>query len=133
MTKAIPVPSDLRTAGRALWRDIAKQWADDGLVPDARERRFLADACREADIAAALDAQINTALATGQLIVKGSQGQPVAHPLLSEARASRTAIRVTLAKIGFQDPADEERVGRGQRTTSTQARAAAFTRHGRSA
>lgn len=133
MTKAIPVPTSLRGAGRTLWRDIAKQWAEDGLTPDARERRLLADACREADIAGALDEEINTALSTGQMVVKGSQGQPVSHPLLSEARASRTAIRVTLAKLGFQDPAEAEPTGRGGRTTSTSARAAAFVRHGRSA
>jgi hypothetical protein len=133
MTKAIPVPTSLRGAGRTLWRDIAKQWAEDGLIPDARERRLLADACREADIAAALDAEINTALSTGQMVVKGSQGQPVSHPLLSQARASRTAVRVTLGKLGMEDPAAEEEVGRGGRTTSTQARDAAFKRHQRGA
>lgn len=130
-TKAVPTPAGLRTAGKALWRDIAKQWPDDDLTPDARERRLLADACHEADMLAVLEAELDAAQAEGRMIVRGSQGQPVAHPFVSEARASRGSIRAALAKLGFQDPNDLEKVGRGGRTTSTSARAAAFARHGR--
>lgn len=131
--KRVPVPAGLRVAGKGLWRDVAKQWADDELTPDARERRLLADACHEADLLAVLEAELDAAQAEDRMIVRGSQGQPVAHPFVSEARASRGSIRAALSKLGFQDP-DAEKVGRGGRTTSASARAAAMVRHhGRSA
>lgn len=131
MTKLIPPPPMLGDAGKALWREIAKQWRDDDLTPDARELRTLADACSEADTLAALETELRAAQKSGAMIVRGSQGQPVAHPFVSEARASRTAIRAALYKLGMEDPAAAEKVGKGGRTTSWQARAAAMERHRR--
>ena len=131
MTKLIPPPKALGEAGRALWRGIAKQWHDDDVDPDARELRTLADACSEADTLNILEDELRTARASGSLIVRGSQGQPVAHPFVSEARASRTAIRTALFKLGMVDPAAEEKVGKGGRTSSWQARSAAMQRHHR--
>jgi hypothetical protein len=53
----------------------------------------------------------------------------VAHPLIGEARRSRTTIHSLLKQIGLEDPGAAAPVGRGGRTTSTSARHAAMTRH----
>lgn len=107
-----------------MWREIAHQVAADGLEMDRRELEVLRTACAEADMLA----QIVGALEGEAMTVRGAQGQLVAHPLLSEARRSRTAIHGLLKQIGLEDPATSS-VGRGGRTTSTQARAAAASRH----
>jgi hypothetical protein len=62
------------------------------------------------------------------MVVRGAQGNLVAHPLIGEARRSRAAIQSLLKTIGLEDPAAEGK-GRGSRTTSTQARTAAMRRH----
>jgi hypothetical protein len=102
-TKAAPAPKALGVAGRALWCSIAKQWAGDELEPDARERRLLEDACHEADVLAALSAELDAVMSDGVLTVKGSQGQPVTHPHVSEARRSRAQIAALLGKLSFTD------------------------------
>lgn len=124
-TRPPAAPRALGPAGRALWRDIAKQMASDGLVPDAREQRFLLLACAEQDQLAKLEAE----LADLPLTVKGAAGQPVAQPLLAEARRSRVFIAAQLARLDFFDSTAGKGSGRGSRTTSTQARDAAMTRH----
>lgn len=101
VVKPVRPVAGLGRSGAALWRQIAKQWADDGLVPDARERRILADACREADILAPVDDAISTAIESGDLTVSGSMGQTVAHPLIGEARRSRQFIAANLKVLGF--------------------------------
>jgi hypothetical protein len=115
-----------------LWRSIAKHWADDGLAPDARELRLLADACAEADMLATLEVALAGEVEAGRLIVKGSQGQPVTNSLVEQCRASRRQVAILLGKLGMDEPA-AARSGRGSRTTSPQARAAAFARHGSTA
>jgi P27 family predicted phage terminase small subunit len=122
--KAARAPGGLQAEGRRLWREIASQVAADGLEMDARELEMLRSACSEADMLAAITA----GLEGEPMTVRGAQGQLVAHPLLSEARRSRAAIAALLKTIGLQDAA-EAKPGRGGRTTSTSARAAAFARH----
>lgn len=97
-TVATPAPSFLNDAGRALWFEIVDQLAEDGLVPDAREKRLLRDACAEADQLALIE----SALVGADLVVRGSQGQDVAHPLVGEARRCRTTIAALLGKIGLE-------------------------------
>jgi hypothetical protein len=62
----------------------------------------LEDACRLAD---RID-QMETTLAESEtgLMVKGYQGQPVAHPLLGEIRQSRQLRAQTLARIRVTAP-----------------------------
>jgi hypothetical protein len=127
-----PPPRVLAAAGKALWQSIARHWAGDGLAPDARELRLLADACAEADMLATLEAALAAEVKAGRLIVKGSQGQPVTNSLVDQCRASRRQVALLLGKLGMEEPT-EAKPGRGSRTTSTQARAAAFARNGRSA
>jgi hypothetical protein len=92
---------------------------------DRRELELLRSACAEADMLA----QITAELEGEPMTVRGAQGQLVAHPLLGEARRSRTTVHSLLKQIGLDDPA-EEKPGRGSRTTSTTARAAAMARYG---
>jgi hypothetical protein len=126
--KAAPVPASLEIEGRALWRDIAAQVASDGLELDARERRWLRDACAEADVVATLSA----GLVDAPLMVRGSQGQDVINPVFSGVRQHREALGRLLARLDLDEP-DAEPVGRGGRTTSTSARAAALSRYRRTA
>lgn len=124
--KAPRKPPGLGTEGARLWREIAAEMADDDLVPTSRERRWLEDACRTADVVADLEA----ALEGQDRVVRGSQGQPVAHPLIAEIRQQRAALAALLARIEMTE-GESSAVGRGGRTTSFQARAAAQARHGR--
>ena len=122
--KPLSAPQGLGPAGKRLWRSIAAQVAADGAVLDAREVAWLGLAAAEAD---ELDA-IEQALAGQARMVLGAQGQAAAHPLIGEARRSRAAIAAWLRLLDLADPAAVG-VGRGGRTTSTSARAAANARH----
>lgn len=120
----IPVPIGLREAGRALWESLAAQVADDGLVLDAREVETLRQACATADDLARIEQVLGS---VDNLVVKGSQGQPVSHPMLSEARACRQQIATLLARLALDVPVDEVApAARGPR--SVQARRAANAR-----
>lgn len=123
---AARVPSGLGDEGRRLWRSIASQVAEDGLELDQRELNLLRSAAREADMLVKIEA----ALEDQPMTVRGAQGQMVAHPLLSEARRSRTTIASLLKQLSLVDPGLSVDIGRGGRTTSTQARSAAMTRYG---
>lgn len=126
--KAAPVPANLGTDGRALWRDVAGQVAADGMELDARERRWLTDACAEADVVAVLAG----GLVGAPLMVRGSQGQDVINPVFAEIRQHREALGRLLARLRLDEPEENVVVvGRGSRTTSTSARAAAMARYGR--
>lgn len=122
--KAPKPPRDLGARGRALWRRITTQVAEDGLELDKRELELLRCAATETDMLNIIE----TAFAGQPAVVKGAQGQLVAHPLLGEARRSRAAIASLLKQIGLVDPMDIP-TARGSRTTSTSARAAALARH----
>ena len=117
-------PAVLGDAGRALWEPLSEQLAEDGLVLDAREVALLTAACRTADDLA----RVERVLAEDdRLLVKGSQGQPVAHPMLSEARACRQQIASLLARLDLGVPSEDGvSVSRGPR--SVQARRAANAR-----
>lgn len=119
-------PANLSESGANLWRAIVAQVSEDGLVLDARELRWLHDACREADQLALLEA----ALEVAPLMVLGSQRQPVANPMIGEARRCRVTIAGLLARVGLDDPEVAAGTGRGSRTTSTSARRAALARYG---
>lgn len=112
--KKPPAPAGLGLHAEALWKRITKLYE---LRPD--ELRILEDACREADLIDRLEKELTDA----DLVVHGSQGQPVANPLVSEIRQHRTALRSMLA--GLKLP-DED--GRAQLDRSTKARAAANER-----
>ena len=93
----VKVPKPLRPLGedgQALWDSIVPQYE---LRPD--EIRILQDACCEADIVARLELE----LVDADLMVKGSMGQLVASPLVSEVRQHRTTLAGLLAKLKLPD------------------------------
>ncbi|MFC7330809.1 MULTISPECIES: hypothetical protein [Nocardiopsidaceae] len=113
-------PANLSAAGLALWSSIVPTYE-----LRADEVRLLHDACRQADIVQRLEDE----LADSPLIVKGSQGQLVASPLVSEVRQHRTVLAALLKALKLPDtPA-----GTKQKSarTSEQARAAARARWGK--
>ncbi len=89
------MPRGLGVSGRRLWRSVVEEMAEDDLKPSAVERVWLDSACRMADQAAILDVE----LAGAPRMVRGSQGQDVSNPLISELRQLHLAVNQTLARI----------------------------------
>lgn len=114
-------PRGLGPDGAKLWRKVVDQLTKDDLMLDARETRWLEDACREADIVARLEA----ALIDAPNMVKGSQGQPVINPMLTEVRQHRETIGRLLARLVMADTSTA--AGRGY-DVSAAARHAARSR-----
>ncbi|MBF6459814.1 hypothetical protein IU433_12280 [Nocardia puris] len=106
-------PSGLRPGGRKLWADVIGTYE---LRPD--EVRVLKDACREADLVDALEAQLQGSA----LLVTGSQGQQVINPLVSEIRQHRGVLSSLLRQLRLPDGNDTPDA------RSTQARDAANAR-----
>jgi hypothetical protein len=101
MAEPTRAPAALRSAGRALWESILGDLGA-GWELDARELHLLERACRCADDLAALEAAVDTDGAT----VKGSRGQTVVHPALSEARQLRLTQARLLGSLELADPAE---------------------------
>lgn len=121
-------PTKLSAKARAIWNGIT-----DDYELRADELRVLEDACREVDLIERLEKE----LAASDLIVEGSQGQPVASPLVQEIRQHRATLARLFAALKL--PADEggtgsgEGVGPGGGDASRSARAAAQARWSRGA
>ncbi len=94
MTTKPKAPSGLDKPGAALWRDVLAKYE---LRVD--EQRILEDACRERDLIARLEA----GLAGAPLIVKGSQGQDVINPLVSELRQHRSTFASLMRQLKLPD------------------------------
>jgi hypothetical protein len=120
---SLRAPAGLAKSGSKLWRDVTGKYA---LRVD--ELRILEDACRLADVLAALEA----AAADAPLLSKGSMGQLVLHPLVAEQKTHRSALARLLAQLKLPDDATAEGA-----QEPNQHRAAAQTRwasaHGASA
>lgn len=91
---AKPVPVGLALAGKSLWSGIA-----DVYELRADEVAVLTDACRTADLIAVMEA----GLVDQPLMVKGSQGQLVINPLISELRQYRAARAALLRQLKLPD------------------------------
>ena len=115
----VPAPAKLSAKARRLWSSVTEKY---DLRAD--ELRVLEDACREVDLVERLE----KALADGDLIVRGSQGQPVANPLVTEIRQHRGQLQRLLGSLKLPD---ED--GRAAESRSSSARAAANARWRRSA
>lgn len=112
-------PVNLGKRGKALWDSIIPAFE---LRPD--EMCVLEDACREADLIERLHAE----LATAELTTKGSMGQEVASPYVSEIRQHRAVLAGLLGKLKIPDsPAG---AARKRAVTSDAARSAARARWG---
>lgn len=110
-------PSGLATGGRKLWREIAK---DHRLRPD--QRRILLEACCEADLIDRLQGDLQATPTT----TKGSMGQEVAHPILSELRQHRMALNTLIRALALEDTdtsaADANRAARNAGQTLARAK-----------
>lgn len=102
-----PAPRSLGAAGRKLWRSIASEY-----TLRADELSILEDACRETDIIERLEDELKDS----PLMVKGSMGQLVASPLVSEVRQHRNTKRSALMALRLPD---------GEGSTSAEARSEA--------
>jgi hypothetical protein len=94
--KKVPAPEGIGAAGKKLWTDITAKWA---LRPD--ELRVLQDAAFEADLIETLNS--STSGEGFELVVKGSQGQPVINPLISELRQHRSTLAGLLRQLKLPD------------------------------
>lgn len=88
-------PKGLAEGGSALWREVT----DVRTALRADHRRVLLDACREADLIDALEDEMQGSPRT----VKGSMGQTVIHPLISELRQHRTTLNTLLRALDMPD------------------------------
>ncbi len=124
-------PRHLGPGGRRLWSAVLK------LHPQLRadEARILEDACREADLIDEMESEQKDASKT----VKGSMGQLVAAPLVSELRQHRATLTTLLRALelskaqaanAVDDAASAQRLREGQ---LAEAQARWGRREGRSA
>lgn len=90
-------PAGLGHAGKALWRRIASEVDGDDLELRSDELLILEQAARQADTLATLEA----ALEGAPLVVRGSMGQDVAHPLLAEVRLGRAQLAQLLGRLNL--------------------------------
>jgi uncharacterized protein YejL (UPF0352 family) len=107
-------PTGLGADGLELWTEVTE---DHDLRPD--EKRVLEDAAREADIIALMERE--RCKPTFSLVVKGSMGQEVINPLISELRQHRATLAQLLRQLKLTDE-------NGVSARSTSARSAANTR-----
>lgn len=112
------MPTRLGAGGRRLWKDVTETY---DLRAD--EFRVLEAACREVDL---ID-KLEKGMVGASLMVKGSMGQPVANPLISELRQHRVALKGLLGSLRLPD--EEQR----PQSTSSSARDAAQARWRRGA
>lgn len=89
-----PPLKGLRAAGRRLWRDVTEAY---DLRPD--ELAVLREMARQVD---ELD-RLAAALADIEPVTVGSKGQPVAHPLLAEARGARLVLARLTSTLSLPD------------------------------
>jgi hypothetical protein len=94
------VPAGLHKPGKALWRRITSEF---DLQNDPDKAELLFEACKTADQIAELD----EAAAEAPLTVKGSMGQPVISPFISEARVQRGLLAQLLARMNFAEAGED--------------------------
>lgn len=107
-------PAGLDPAGRKLWRAIV-----DHYELRADELRVLQDACREADLVEKLDEATRGEMF--DFLVKGSMGQQVINPLISELRQHRSTLAGLLRQLRLPD--DPAGAGSGSRSAEMRDRA----------
>jgi hypothetical protein len=94
-------PTGLKAQGKRLWAAVATKYV---LTP--AELEMPAQACRTAD---ELDRLERAVRQLSELTVRGSTGQPKAHPLLAEVRAHRVLLERLTGALNLPD--EDEEVG----------------------
>jgi phage terminase small subunit len=102
-------PTRLGSTGRALWSSVAKGLPE-GWELDEREVAILTLAARQSDDLTRLEA-----IKQDGAMVKGSTGQPVVNPAITEARQARLAIGRLLGQLALPDEDEQARTEPGQR------------------
>jgi|SRR5882757_107301 len=115
-------PSGLGDRALELWNGIANS-ASYSLRID--ELLILTDACREVDLIDRMEREQGR----GELTATGSQGQPVAAPLIAELRQHRSMVANLMKQLKLPGSGD----GRTQQSTTEKARMAANARWGNTA
>jgi hypothetical protein len=92
-------PRGLGRAGGKLWEDILAS-VPDGWELDGRDLALLKRACDLADVE---DGLRKLVAKDGQLIA-GSNGQPVLHPAIREARQTTVAVAAVLKRVDLKPP-----------------------------
>ncbi len=105
-------PPDLARRGSAFWRATVAVFE----LNDS-ESRLLHESCRIID---ELD-QLRAAIVAAGVTVKGSQGQPVAHPALAAASSHRGLLGRLLAQLNLPYEDDESVLLSPSRVRSTRA------------
>jgi hypothetical protein len=108
-------PPNLGSAGRELWSAMQSALGDD-LRFTARELQVLRRACALADREAALQEIVET----DGLVGRGSRGQTVVHPAVTELRMTQQLIVVMLQRVSLDDTVASPRSQRA--TTAARAR-----------
>lgn len=106
---AIPAPKGLATKGKRLWKETASNYE-----LRADELDTLEDICREADLIATMEEGLDGA----PLLLKGSQGQDVVNPLISELRQHRATKKSLWASLKLPDEGDAQVAGNQQRAAA---------------
>ena len=104
--------------GQRLWRDITCKWE-----LTEREYRLLEDACFTKDRILKERRCIGD-----KLMIPGSMGQLVPHPMLKELRADESHLAQLLAKIDMPEPEADEKQDSGDGGRSAQMRAVVNSR-----
>lgn len=92
-------PAGMGATGLKFWRDITGKFE-----LSSSEFALLESACRELALIDRLEAKLKGA----QLVVTGSMGQQVAHPLLAEVRQHRAAFAALVKALKLPDEDVEE-------------------------
>lgn len=88
------MPKGFGSAGQKLWKTVLDEYE---LEYEPHKLEILAHSCRVCDTIAELD----RATANEPLTVRGSAGQMVIHPLISEMRFQRALLAQLLARLNF--------------------------------
>lgn len=97
--------------GQRLWRDITGKWE-----LTEREYRLLEEAAFTAD-----RIMKERRVIGDRLMIPGSQGQMVAHPMLKELRADESHMMQLLSKIDLPEPDEMQDSGVGERAAQMRA------------
>jgi hypothetical protein len=100
-------PPGLRAPGRRLWLSVADRY-----VLTAAEVEMLGHACRTSD---ELDRLERAVRQLSELTVRGSTGQPKAHPLLEEVRRHRVLLERLTSALCLPDEDQEVGLRPGQK------------------
>lgn len=100
---AAEMPRGLRTRGKREWLKI---WASGPWLNPDHDYAWVEQIARAYDDIDVFRRRIDQ----DGLVVKGSLGQPVAHPLVAEVRKCEATIRQCLSVLGYS-PTDRARLG----------------------